>query len=270
MVHRGSQDDLSDHESSDHSTGDHDHRYFVVTYGKPSETGGHKSRIHQFLRPTSYSDDEPLMENKSVSTSKTKSDDATGRTQGNLDNQDGVSSRGNKISGKKSGLTSSTSSSVLVESQDPKPGVQVTITTATYSTLAEPQSTRTNVSTAKKESTSRDNGLLVSQENGNGWGLKVPDATYIRPRSPSPAHRRVSYLMATEGEGSLSSEIWEFRSITNGDTTDDGLSPFEEENNVFHVRPSFIDVLGMLNIRLRKSSACSDVAYNTIWYSMVW
>ncbi|CAB4033944.1 ---NA---, partial [Paramuricea clavata] len=214
VVHRGSQDDLSDHESSDndtHSTNAGD-RYFVVTYGTSSETTGHKSRIHQFLRPTSYSDDEPLMENKSVSISGTKSEDLTGKTQSNryFDDQGGASGRGNKISGKRSGLTSTTSSSVLVESQNPKPDTHVTITTATYSTLAEPQSTRTDVSAAKKEDCSCSNGLLVSEENGNVWELRVPQAIHIRPRSPSPAHRRVSYLMATEGDGSLSSGNWEF------------------------------------------------------------
>ena len=228
VVHRGSQDDLSDQELSDNDNNSTRDQYLVVTYGKPSESGGHKSRIHPFLRPTSYSDDEPLMENKSFS--EKRSEDVTGRTQNNCCRS------GNKMSAKKSGLSSSTSSSVLVESQDPKPDMQVTITTATYSTLAEPQSTRTSVNNAKKDDTSSGNRLLVSQESDNVWELKVPETTYIRPRSPSPAHRRVSYLMATEGDGSLSSGMLEFRSLANGDTTDDGLSPFEEENNIFHVR----------------------------------
>ena len=188
------------------------------------------------------------MENKSVSISGTKSEDLTGRTQSNryFDDQGDASGRGNKIPGKRCGLTSTTSSSVLVESQNTKPDTHVTITTATYSTLAEPQSTRTDVSTAKKEDCSCSNGLLVSEENGNVWELRVPQAIHIRPRSPSPAHRRVSYLMATEGDVSLSSGNWEFRSVANGDTTDDALSAFEEESNVFQVRGSLIDVLFMI------------------------
>jgi hypothetical protein len=52
--------------------------------------------------------------------------------------------------------------------------------------------------------------------------------------------------MATEGDGSLSSGNWEFRSVANGDTTDDALSAFEEESNVFQVRGSLIDVLFMI------------------------
>jgi hypothetical protein len=167
------------------------------------------------------------MENKSVSISEKKAEDLNGRTQSTcaFGKVDGTSRAGNKMSAKKTGLTSSTSSSVLVESHDPKPDIQVTVTTATYSTLAEPQTALTNASNSKKE-----------EENDNMWKLNVPQATHIRPRSPSPAHRRVSYLMATEGNGSLSSGTWEFKCLTNGDTTDDGLSPFEEDNNYFHVR----------------------------------
>ena len=218
VLRRGSQDDLSGHESSDNDSTNTRDRYFVVTYGKASESIDNKSKIHPFLRPTSYSDDEPLMENKSV---------------GILANED-VSTKGNKVSGKKIGLTSLTSSSVLVESRNPKP--DITITTATYSTLAEPQSARTDVSTERLENNScGGNGLVVSQENGNVLELKVPQAIHIRPRSPSPANRRVSYLMATEGNESLSTGSWEFRSIANGDTTDDALSAFDEEN-VFQVR----------------------------------
>ncbi|XP_028398970.1 rho GTPase-activating protein 21-like isoform X2 [Dendronephthya gigantea] len=228
VVHRGSQDDLTDHESSDndnHSTGT-GNQYFVVTYGKTSETKGSKSKLHPFLRPTSYSDDEPLMENKSVSISGTKSENSTGRI--SRYNQESASVRGSKVPGKTSSLTNSISSSVLVESQDPKPDVPVTVTTATYSTLAEPQSTRSDISIQITDSNSCNNALLVSQENGNVWELRVPQATHIRPRSPSPAARRVSYLMATEGNGSGNLE---FRSISNGETSDDGLSPFEDENN---------------------------------------
>lgn len=212
-MRRGSQDDLSGHESSDNDSTNTRDRYFVVTYGKATESIDNKSKIHQFLRPTSYSDDEPLMENKSVCIPVTK--------------PEGVSTKGHKVSSKKIGLTSLTSSSVLVESRDPKP--DITITTATYSTLAEPQSARTDVSTERVENTSCGNELVVSQENGNIWELRVPQAVHIRPRSPSPANRRVSYLMATEGNESLSTGSWEFRSIANGDTTDDALSAFEED-----------------------------------------
>ena len=235
MVHRGSQDDLSDRELSDHkinstSTGS---RYFVVTYGKASENTTNKSKIRPFLRPTSYSDDEPQMENKSVS----KSEDETEKAQvGRY--QDTSFSKGSKAPIKRSGLTSLTSSSVLVESQDPKPDIPVTVTTATYSTLAKPKSTLTDNNKETEENASSSNRLLVTQENGNLWELRVPQATRIRPRSPSPANRRVSYLMATEHDGSLSPGNWEFKSITNEDTTDDGLSPFEEENG-FQVRRSY-------------------------------
>ena len=212
-MRRGSQDDLSGHGSSDNDSTNTKDRYFVVTYGKASESIDNQSKIHSFLRPTSYSDDEPLMENKSVCIPVTKSE--------------GVSTKGNKVSGKRFGLTSLTSSSVLVESRDPKP--DITITTATYSTLAEPQSARTNVSTERVENTSCGNELVVSEESGNVWELRVPQAIHIRPRSPSPANRRVSYLMATEGNESLATASWEFRSIANGDATDDALSAFEED-----------------------------------------
>ena len=167
------------------------------------------------------------MENKSVSISHTKSENSRGRK--SRYNEENTSTRRSKSPGKTSSLTNSISSSVLVESQDLKPDIPVTITTATYSTLAEPQSTRNDISIQITDDNSCSNALLVSQENGNMWELRVPQATHIRPRSPSPAARRVSYLMATEGDGSGKLE---FRSISNEETSDDGLSPFEDENNV--------------------------------------
>lgn len=228
MVHRGSHDDLSDHELSDNDSHSAEDRYFIVTYGKASGSSGRKSRIRTFLRPASYSDDEPLMENKSVSISQL--DDVAGRVQF-CNNQDVASSTGNKYSG----LTSSTSSSVLVESQDPSHDKRLTVTTATYSTLAEPQSTRRDVNTATVVKTSSSPGLLVTQENGNVWELTVPQATCIRPRSPSPVHRRASYLMATEGDGSLEARNWEFDSLADCATKVDILSPVDEEHNIFQV-----------------------------------
>lgn len=215
-LHQDSRDDSSDQESlenDNHLTTTGSDRYFFITCAKKSESSKNRSRLHQFLRPTSYCDDEPLMESKSVCMSKDNSNECNW----NLQNVDDVS-KGNKMIWKKSELTN--------------PIIQ-------------------NDGSAGKLTTSSNSNILVAQDNRNVWQLKVPQTCRIRSRSASPANRRVSYLMATEGI--VSSNTLQLQSKVNEE--DNGLTSFQDENNVFDVRFIFyqlgIFVLTYLEVHLK-------------------
>ncbi|XP_046847163.1 uncharacterized protein LOC124440779 isoform X2 [Xenia sp. Carnegie-2017] len=94
-LHQDSRDDSSDQESlenDNHLTTTGSDRYFFITRAKKSESSKNRSRLHQFLRPTSYCDDEPLMESKPVCMSKDNSNECNW----NLQNVDDIS-KGNKM-----------------------------------------------------------------------------------------------------------------------------------------------------------------------------
>ena len=203
---------------------------------------------------SSYSDEEPVMESKPVhapdipaglgDVDKTCIGIQRPQTISNttirvkqVDSNDGKALYGDNISGKGIGLTSSTSSSVLVESLDSSSRSNqpccVTVTTATYTTLASPQTTRGENGYGTKEDGSDDTSdhrIKVTQGDNSVWELRVAQPTHVRPRSPSPAQRRVSYLMATEGTASLSSEDW-IKPVNDDEATTNNLVSLKEESN---------------------------------------
>lgn len=234
-------------------TGD---RCFVVTYGKLSqpeipEKETRNVQMHSFPLSSSYSDDEAQMETKPVCTSISevpadlvsakKINAADQRTQdaseATIQGMQDVSNK-DEFYCKGSELTSSTSSSVLVESLDSssKPSqttcITVTTCTATYSTLASPQSTRGESEGNSKEdgSDTSDHRLKFTRDDNHVWELRSTQHTHVRPRSPSPAQRRVSYLMATEGSSSLSSGNWIVKSVGNEETACNLMTVKEESN----------------------------------------